>query len=48
VECYYCHEFGHFQFDCPKRELRANFADASEEMLLMAYTDDIKISSHED
>ncbi|CAN6694131.1 unnamed protein product [Malus baccata var. baccata] len=41
VECYHCHELGHYQYECPKkdREAKANYAEASEEMLLMAYMD---------
>lgn len=47
VECYYCHDLGHFLFECPKKnkepkdekETKAHFAETSEEMLLMAYTD---------
>lgn len=56
VECYNCHELGHFQYECPKKEIkeypkketRANFAETSEEMLLMAYVEEKKTSSDED
>ncbi|XP_011040071.1 PREDICTED: uncharacterized protein LOC105136430 [Populus euphratica] len=27
VECYNCHEPGHFQYECPKKRLGANFVD---------------------
>lgn len=38
VECYKCHTFGHYQYECPKWEKRANYVefDESEELLLMA------------
>ncbi|KAM1309921.1 hypothetical protein ACFX2H_006549 [Malus domestica] len=41
IECYNCHELGHFEWECPKKgkDSRANYAEASEEMLLMAYMD---------
>ncbi|KAM2121048.1 hypothetical protein ACFX1Q_018896 [Malus domestica] len=41
IECYNCHELGHFQYECPKKdkEAKVNYAEASEEMLLMAYVD---------
>ena len=39
LECYNCHELGHFQWECPKRdkEQKANYAETKEEMLLMAF-----------
>ncbi|PSS16340.1 Endonuclease, partial [Actinidia chinensis var. chinensis] len=41
IECYNCHEFGHFQWECPKRANKqtANYVEAKEEMLLMALVD---------
>ncbi|KAM2672176.1 hypothetical protein EV1_007905 [Malus domestica] len=41
IECYNCHELGHYQYECPQKdkEAKANYAEASEEMLLMVYTD---------
>ncbi|CAL2241824.1 unnamed protein product [Prunus armeniaca] len=42
VECYYCHELGNFQYECPQKEkeYKANVANTEEEMLLMAYVED--------
>jgi hypothetical protein len=38
IECYKCHKFGHFQYECPNLEDSANYADYdSEEVLLMAF-----------
>lgn len=41
VECYRCHNLGHFQYECPKGEKQAHYAEFNdpEEMLLMAHTD---------
>lgn len=41
IECYNCHKFGHFQWECPdKTEGKANLVEADEEeVLLMAYMD---------
>ncbi|KAI5412682.1 hypothetical protein KIW84_057362 [Lathyrus oleraceus] len=36
VECYKCHKFGHFQYECHTNCANLN---ESEEMMLMAYTD---------
>ena len=38
VECYKCHTLGHYQYECPKWERRANYMDfdESKELLLMA------------
>lgn len=43
VECYRCHNFGHFQYECPTLGKHSNYAelDEKEEMLLMAYVDEI-------
>ncbi|CAL9016699.1 unnamed protein product [Prunus brigantina] len=39
IECYNCHQLGHFQYECPKKETeaKANYAEGNEEILLMAY-----------
>jgi len=44
VECYKCHNLGHFQYECPKWDKEANYAEVNEEydMLLMSY-----VESHE-
>jgi hypothetical protein len=41
VECYKCHQLGHFQYECPKWEKEANYAELKEqeEMLLMSYVE---------
>ncbi|XP_050126054.1 uncharacterized protein LOC126603292 [Malus sylvestris] len=44
VECYKCHNLGHYQYECPKWDKEANYAEVNEEddMLLMSY-----VESHE-
>lgn len=44
VECYRCHNFGHFQYECPTLGKNSNYAelDEKEEMLLMVYIDEIR------
>lgn len=41
VECYKCHNLGHFQYECPKWNSEAHYAeiDEKEEVLLMAYVE---------
>ena len=41
VECYKCHQLGHFQYECSKWENEANYAkfEGKEEMLLMSYVE---------
>uniref|UniRef100_A0A2N9FY74 Integrase catalytic domain-containing protein n=1 Tax=Fagus sylvatica TaxID=28930 RepID=A0A2N9FY74_FAGSY len=41
IECYKCHQLGHFQYECPKWEKEANYAELEEkeEMLLMSYVE---------
>jgi len=41
VECYKCHNLGHFQYECPEWEKNANYAELEEEeeLLLMAYVE---------
>ncbi|XP_015583226.1 uncharacterized protein LOC107262362 [Ricinus communis] len=42
VECYRCYNLGHYQYECPNWEKRANYAkfNEEEEMLLMAQLDE--------
>lgn len=39
IECYNCHELGHFQYECPNKghDNKANFTEAEEEMVIMSY-----------
>ncbi|KAJ8650933.1 hypothetical protein MRB53_003956 [Persea americana] len=41
VECFYCHDLGHFQYECPKKgkekESQAHYAETTEPLLLMAH-----------
>lgn len=41
VECYKCHKLGHFQYECPDWEKRANYVELEEEdeLLLMAHVE---------
>ena len=41
VECYRCHQLGHFRYECPSENKEANYAelDEEEEMLLMSYVE---------
>ena len=41
VECYKCYQLGHFQYECPKWEKKANYVEPEEkeEMSLMSYVD---------
>ncbi|XP_037494415.1 uncharacterized protein LOC119370398 [Jatropha curcas] len=47
VECYRCHDLGHFQYECPKKN-EANYTelDEEDEMLLMAYNG-LRLKQHE-
>ncbi|XP_062010136.1 uncharacterized protein LOC133726576 [Rosa rugosa] len=46
IECFKCHHLGHFQYECPKWEKAANYAeiDEEEELLLMAFVEENKSS----
>lgn len=41
VECYRCHNLGHFQYECPYGNKEANYTELNEEdeMLLMSYVE---------
>ena len=41
VECYRCHQLGHFRYECPSRNKEAHYAEfeEEEEMLLMSYVE---------
>ncbi|KAJ6423528.1 hypothetical protein OIU84_024484 [Salix udensis] len=42
VECYHYHKLGHYQYECLSKQKEANFAEAHEEMLLMAYIEEVQ------
>ncbi|KAJ8646671.1 hypothetical protein MRB53_008419 [Persea americana] len=41
MECYRCHQLGHFRYECPSGNKETNYAelDEEEEMLLMSYVE---------
>lgn len=41
IECFKCHKFGHYQYECPNSDENVNYAefDDEEEILLMAQTE---------
>ncbi|GAA0141050.1 hypothetical protein LIER_02285 [Lithospermum erythrorhizon] len=50
IECYKCHNLGHFQYECPKWKKEVNYTVAEEEeeddLLLMAEINDDKMNEH--
>ncbi|KAG7553691.1 GAG-pre-integrase domain [Arabidopsis suecica] len=51
IECYKCHKLGHFQYECPNVEGKANYAEADgeeDEVLLMAFTGESENESKEE
>ncbi|KAL9235086.1 hypothetical protein vseg_009882 [Gypsophila vaccaria] len=47
IECYYCHNLGHFQYECPNWGKKANYVEEEEELLLMSY-DEPHQTKHEE
>ena len=48
IECFNCHKMAHFQWEYPyKTERKANFAEADEEVLLMAYVENRQTENSE-
>lgn len=41
IECFKCHKLGHFQYECPNTEKKANYVEYDEEetLLLMAHSE---------
>ena len=41
IECFKCHQLGHYQYECPQWDKQVNYAelDENEEMLLMVYVE---------
>jgi len=37
IQCYHCHDFGHFQYECPKKsqDSKANYVEGNEEVVLL-------------
>jgi len=51
VECFKCHKLGHFQYECPMWEKKANYAEMEEEheeeILLMAIAESKEVKKNE-
>lgn len=39
IECFRCHKLGHFQYECPDGDKRANYAEMEEDVLLMVHVE---------
>lgn len=39
IECFKCHKFGHFQYECPNWDKNVNYTEFDEEMVLMAHAE---------
>ena len=51
IKCFKCHKLGHFQYECPDWEKKANYAELEkeddEELLLMSYIEFKQIEMEE-
>lgn len=39
IECFKCHKYGHFQYECPGWDKNVNYAEFDDEMVLMAHAE---------
>ncbi|CAA7040784.1 unnamed protein product [Microthlaspi erraticum] len=42
IECYKCHNMGHYKSECPEWDKEANYAEIEEDILLMAHIDMVR------